>query len=268
MFRIAFAHQSRRQFGATIGDFRYEHMVVPNKECALRDHLPEEVAFEAEGPRPLRQYLASPATRLWRPFYEPELLQGLSGEYFPRTDTHWNHQAAFRYFTAFIGATLPDLAPALEAIQLRRFAERQLGDLGAKLEMAPEPIEILAPQRPKAQLVFRNFVPDKGAVRWYRNPEATTAHRAVVLHDSFGMWLQDLIPELFAEVIFFNGTIFDFDVMERYRPSIVLCLEVERFFPRVPDTGGDMLGTIEAEETAKDVRATFGAFWRDFVAGR
>ena len=142
-----------------------------------------------------------------------------------------------------------------------------MGDLGAKLEMAPEPIEILAPQRPKAQLVFRNFVPDKGAVRWYRNPEATTAHRAVVLHDSFGMWLQDLIPELFAEVIFFNGTIFDFDVMERYRPSIVLCLEVERFF-RVPDTGGDMLGTIEAEETAKDVRATFGAFWRDFVAGR
>ncbi len=268
LFRIATAHRARRQFGATVGDFTYEHMVIPNKECALKDYLPPEFVFEGEGPRPLTQFLQSPAARIWRPFYEAELLQPTGQHrYFSRTDTHWNHSGALRYFSAFIGRQVPQLQAPLEALALRRFTGQQMGDLGSKLELPAEPIEIVTPQRAQARMLFENGISNEGCIRWYRNANAPTGHRVIVLHDSFTQWLLAIIPELFAEVLFFHGTIFDYEVMEKFKPSMVLCLQVERFFNRVPDTGGNMLQFVDDEEKKKTARQRFADFWQDHLPG-
>ena len=268
MFRIAAAHRARRVFGATVCNFRYEHMLIPNKECALQDFLPAEIAFESAGPRPVAQYLAAPAARIWRPFYEAQLLSPNGDErFFSRTDTHWNHAGALRYLSAFLSAQVPHLHEPLERMAMRRFTGKQQGDLGRCLEMEPEDIQIIAPQKARAQMIFSNEISNEGCVRWYRNASAPTRERAFVLHDSFTMWLLNIIPELCLETLFFHGTIFDYEVIERFNPSVVLCLQVERFFNRVPDTGGNMLAFIEAEEERKGASRHFADAWADYARG-
>lgn len=266
LFRIAAAHRMRRVFGATVCNYRYEHMLIPNKECALQRLLPPEIEFESAGPRPIVQYLSSPAARVWRPFYEAELLSpNGDNRFFSRTDTHWNHAGALRYLGAFLGAQAPHLSPVLEDLPLRRFPGSQQGDLGSKLEMGPEEIEIIAPSQPRARMVFSNDITNEGCVRWYRNTAAPTRERAFILHDSFTLWLLDLLPEIFAEALLFHGTIFDYEVLEGFNPSLVLCLQVERFFNRVPDTGGNLFAFIEAEERRKGTKRPFAEFWASFL---
>jgi len=264
LYEIAMAHRCRQVFGQSASDYRYEHMMIPNKEVVFRENLPEHVHFEGEGPRPVTQYLASPAARIWQPYYEPAVLESAAGEetYFPDTDSHWNHAGAFRYFGSFLRTRLPDLADAFDAVPLRRFPGRQQGDLGLKLEIPSEEIQILAPQRGNAKLVFENGINNEGCIRWYRNEKATSEHRALVMHDSFTLWLLGIIPEIFREVIFFHGTVFDYEFAERFAPSVVLCLQVERFFVRAPQTGGAMFPFIAQQEEEKRAKRRFGEFWR------
>jgi hypothetical protein len=265
LYRIATAHRSRQVFGQGAGTFLYEHMLVPNKEVVFRGNLPEHVQFEGEGPRPIAQYLASPATRIWSPFYEPTMLESAEGEskYFADTDSHWNHAGAFRYFNAFLRAKLPAIADIMDTIPLRRFPGRQQGDLGLKLEIPPEGIEILAPQRANAKLAFENGIPNEGCIRWYRNENAASEGRAFVMHDSFTLWLLGIIPELFREVIFFHGTVFDYEFAEQFAPSVIMCLQVERFFVRVPETGGSMFPFIAQQEEEKRAKRRFAEFWNE-----
>lgn len=269
LFRIAAAHRLRRIFGATVCDFRYEHMLIPNKECSLRSLLPSAIEFESEGLRPVSQYLKSSAARIWRPFYDSELLSPSNGErYFSQTDTHWNHIGAYRYLLAFLGANAPTLALALEGIPLKRSSELQQGDLGSKLEMGPESVEIITPAKPTASMVFTNDITNEGCIRWFRNSSAPTRERIFIIHDSFALWLLEIIPEICSEVFFFHGTIFDYDVIERFAPSLVLCLQVERFFNRIPETGGDLLSFVEGEEKRKGSPRCFANFWADFRSAR
>ena len=98
-FCIAMAHCALCIFGHTVGCFRYEHAVIPDKQVVLREHLPEDFQFEGDGPCPLRQFLESPASSIWRPFYEPEVLKAPPGEkYFADTGTHWEPRRGIPLF--------------------------------------------------------------------------------------------------------------------------------------------------------------------------
>jgi hypothetical protein len=263
IFKIAAVHAARCQFGALVGGFRYEHAIVPNKEVVLRDQLTDGVHFECRGPRPLKQFLDSAASAVWRPFYQPDALeQGPGAKFFSMTDTHWNHAGAYRYLRAFLDAKLPSVSAVLGRIALRSFMALQQGDLGLKLEMPPEPVEIVAPAVPAAKLIFTNGLQGEGAVRWYENGNPGLERRAFVLHDSCTLWLLEILPELFSETIFFHGTVFDFQFLELLAPSVVICLQLERFFVRTPDLGGSMIQFIEAKESEKKLERRFGEFWR------
>lgn len=262
--RIAMAHQNRQLFGATIARFDYCHALIPSKEVAHRKLLPESVAFEQYGLRPIQQYLAQGLGRVWEPFYEPKTLEPLNDKkFYPATDSHWNHQGAFRYLGALLSNKLPKLAARMEEIPLRHFAGRQQGDLGQKLEIPPETIEIVAPQRGQARLIFENGINNEGCIRWYRNPGVADGSCAFVMHDSFTLWLLGILPELFSEVVFSHGTVFDYEFVRRLRPDAVLCIQVERFFSRVPETGGDLLQYVAKEEAEKKAVRKFADFLAD-----
>jgi len=259
--RIAMAHKSRQVFGALGADFAYHHAIIPCKEVAHKALLPAEIGFEGQGPRPIGQYAANGLGAVWQPFYEPSLLEPTeAGRFFPATDSHWNHEGAIRYLRGGLARVNPKLAGRLDAVELKRFAGRQQGDLGLKLEMGPEVIEIVAPQRGTARPVFENGIQNEGCVRWYRNEAQPEAPRALVMHDSFTMWLLGLLPELFSEVVFFHGTVFDYEFTRRFAPDIVLCLQAERFFVRVPETGGDLRAYVRQEETDKKAAKSFAEF--------
>jgi hypothetical protein len=260
LIKIAMEHRNRRIFGSTLADFTYGHAMIPSKEVVHRDLLPDAVRFEEYGGRPLMQYLDVGASSIWRPFYEPSVLEK-QGEnrFFPQTDSHWNHAGAYRYLKAFIAATLPALVAPLDAIPTRRFGAVQQGDLGQKLEIARESIEIVAPARTQSKLVFENGISNEGCIRWYKNDAASIAGRAFVLHDSFTNWLLGVIPELFSETVFFHGTIFDYDFVTRFAPTTVLCIQAERFFTRPPETGGDMRAFVASQEREKNAKNAFAA---------
>jgi hypothetical protein len=250
--RIAMAHRSRQLFGTTMAHYDYAHALIPSKEVAHRKLLPESIGFEQHGGRPIQQYLNQGLCGLWKPFYEPTVLEPHQDKrFYPATDSHWNHQGAFRYLGAFLNSKLPKLATRMGEIPLRHFPGRQQGDLGLKLEIPPEGIEITAPQRAQARLIFENGINNEGCIRWYRNPAVTDGSRAFIMHDSFTLWLLGVLPELFSEVVFFHGTVFDYEFVQRHAPDTILCLQTERFFTRVPETGGDMLRYVAKEEEEK-----------------
>lgn len=259
--KMALAHLDRRIYGKTLGDFDYGHAVIPSKEVALRDFLPDSVGFEQEGPRPVRQYLEAGGS-MWTPFYKPELLAkgDKCSTYFPLTDSHWNHAGALRYARAFLESVDPGLALALDAIEKRTFAAAQQGDLGIKLEMKKDEVEIIAPLKSQAALYFENKISNEGSVRWFKNPRKT-GKRAFIMHDSFVLWLLGFLPEIFEEVIFLHGTIFDFDFVREFQPDVVLCLQAERFLVRVPETGGDMFDFISRQEREKGASTRFADAW-------
>lgn len=264
MFAVAMAHQTRHLLGRTLCRYDYVHALVPDKEVVMRDRLPETVGFESEGPRPLRQYLASAVARLWTPFYDPGAL-AMDG--YPLTDTHWTHGGALRYWRSLLSARLPGLLQRFDDMPMRRFAGRQLGDLGAKLGLGPEAVEIVAPAEPSARLLFENGIVNDGAVAWYGNPRGG-AGRALVLHDSFANWLKDIIAELFGETVFVHGTVFDAEFVRAFDPSVVLCLQIERFFPRPPVASASLLDFVAREEKAKGARAAVRDFALDHLRRR
>jgi hypothetical protein len=262
LFRCAFAHRNRRMFGELVARFSYKHAVIPSKEVVCKASLPDYITFEEQGPRPIRQYLESAAATLWRPFYDPMILQDdPTAKLFADTDSHWTHVGALRYFSAFLQLEFPRLYALLDSIPMRRFKASQQCDLALKLEMPPEEIEIIAPQRTNAKLVFENAIGNEGCVRWFTNDKAASNDRAFIMHDSFTLWLLGFIPELFKEVIFFHGTIFDFEFIKAYNPTVVMCLQVERFFVRQPDTGGSMFQFIAKNEQEKGATRFFKDFW-------
>jgi hypothetical protein len=263
MIKIAMAHHTRTYFGKQIGNFNYAHVLIPSKEVAHRAWLPKEIVFQGNGPRPILAYLDASLDKLWKPFYQPELLEPDGKErYYPKTDAHWNHPGAYKYFSAALQSIDPQRAATLAAIPLRRFPAMQLGDMAIKLEMPKEPIEIITPHRIHAKLVFDNAINNEGRVVWYKNEAVTDQSRVLVLHDSFTMWLRDFIPELFSEAFFVHGTLFDFEFVEAFAPQTILCFQAERFFPRVPDTGGNLLRYVAAEEQEKKAPRRFS----DFIA--
>ena len=95
------------------------------------------------------------------------------------------------------------------------------------------------------------------------NGAPSSGDRVLVMHDSCTLWLLEILSELFREIVFFHGTVFDFTFVEDFRPSLVLCLQIERFFGRVPDTGGSMFGFVTEHEQAKQAVCRFGEYWRD-----
>ncbi len=224
--------------------------------------MPKQICFEQAGPRPINQYLQL-ASSIWNPFYRPELLETTDPEeipYFPPTDSHWNHAGALRYLRAFLDTVDPSLAGTLDDLEKRRFPAEQQGDLGLKLEMKKDNVEIIAPKQSRARLIFENKISNEGSVRWFKNP-VKNGRRAFILHDSFAMWLFGFIPEIFEEVLFFHGTVFDFSFVRQFNPTTVLCLQAERFLVRVPETGGDMLAFINRQETQKKAERGFADVW-------
>jgi hypothetical protein len=262
IYKAAFAHLERRVFGKTIGNFDYGHAIIPSKEVALKKFLPDDVVFEEFGPRPVRQYLEAAGT-IWEPFYKPELLENTATAkeaYYPLTDSHWNHAGALRYTRAFLESVDSSLALAFDCIEQKTFGAQQQGDLGIKLEMTKDEIEIVAPVRQQAKLIFENKIGNEGSIRWFKNP-VKSGKRAFILHDSFTLWLMGFLPEIFEEVIFFHGTIFDFDFVKEFDPRIILSFQAERFLVRVPETGSDMFDFINRQESQKKTERPFADAW-------
>jgi hypothetical protein len=255
---IALKHLSREVYGKLVGNFVYCHGIIPSKEVAVRAFLPESLAFESHGKRPISKYMTSNAVKIWQPFYDASLFDSPQGdEYFPKGDSHWNHKGALLYMYSFLSKVAPEKAKMLDEFELREFSSSQTGDLGQKIDLEPDEIKIIAPQTRNAFQVFENDIPNEGKVRYFRNRNPDVRGKLICLHDSFTMWLLDWLAELYSEVLFVHTTIFDYAFIDEFEPTAVFCLQAERFLIREPSNGESLLDFIKKQEDEKGAKIRF-----------
>lgn len=236
MDQVAGTHRARVEAVAAVGG-TYLHVVVPNKETVLAGHLPDEFRYQSIGSTPVVRYLRTAEDIGRFTYFEPDLLKKFEPvSVFRIDDTHWTPLGAFQY-TAHALSTLPAfgtvvghfLAPMDEAV------ETQPGDLGRRLPgFPPSRYKRLVPRLPAAELVFFNGLRNRGRVKIYLNRDAPDPRTVLVAHDSFGDRLYEILPFVFARVVFVHTPDFDPELVSLVRPDLYLNVQIERFFVRAP----------------------------------
>jgi hypothetical protein len=260
---IAYAHHSRSQYLSYFHDCQYIHIISPNKETVAAHFMPSEIKFEEFGPSPVRQYLESARGAAERTFYQPTVLSDFHrGRLYYLTDTHWTFRGAKRYLEAALAkAGLTEKSKTLRDMQLKIDDLPFVGDLAQHLGHPGEVQEHILPARPAANQAFYNGISTEGRVFHFRNSTATG--RAIVLMDSTGSWMLNFLGELFNEVLAIHTPDLDLLVTAAFKPSIVLAVQCERFFPRAPRQNADWKALILDNEARKQAKSSAARYLHD-----
>ncbi|TGD93281.1 alginate O-acetyltransferase AlgX-related protein [Methylobacterium nonmethylotrophicum] len=186
-----------------------------------------------------------------------------------RTDTHWTIHGcllAYRLVCRACGA-----APRTDFLE-RPFREFEaVLDIGGKLDRPPlETVRVYDLFRDAERVAGGRLIDayaaagrigelHNGAHAVYRNRSPEADPRTLILFgDSCANFtpngLTAMLAETFREVHFIWSTNLDWSYIARVRPDIVLCEQVERFLPRLPDDDFD-LAAFEAGKLAALGRA-------------
>lgn len=251
-----------RTFGA-----RYLHLVVPEKLSVYEDRFDGLTLDPRLAPvRRLGTLMrwSWPGRRAWIDLLGPMRAARTERDLHYRTDTHWNIHGcllAYRLVCRACGAR-----PRVDFLD-RPFHEFEaVLDIGNKL--ADPPLETVRNYQlfRDAERVGGGRLIDaftaagrlgelhSGAHAVYRNRSPDADPRILVLFgDSCanfaGNGLTAMLAETFREVHFIWSSNIDWTYVERILPDIVLCEQVERFLPRVPEDDFD-LASCEAERLA------------------
>ena len=242
------AFVAQREFGG-----EYQHAIVPNKESVLRDYLGEGIRWAAHGLPPVYKYKEMFPDSL--SFFAPDFAdpQQIS-RYFARTDTHWTHFAALEYLKAFFRKVAPALEVELNRLEIRHGSTTQLGDLGGKLELPPEKLEVIQPLKPQGKQVFTNGVQNEGCVRHFVNDAAPIKELVMLNHDSTSGWLFCWLAELFSSVLCVHCADFDGPLLMQLRPRYNFFVQIERFFVRLPLNEFNLYNFVKDQETRKQAK--------------
>jgi hypothetical protein len=252
---------------------RYLHLVVPEKLSLYEDRFDGLSLDPRHSPaRRLGALLRWSwyGRRAWIDLVGPmrarrdELAERGGSALHYRTDTHWNIHGcllAYRLVCRACGAT-----PRTDFLE-RPFQEFEaVLDIGNKLDEPPlETVRNYDLFR-DAERVGGGTLIDAytaagrlgelhvGAHAVYRNRSPEADPRTLVLFgDSCANFapngLTAMLAETFREVHFIWSANLDWGYIERVRPDLVLCEQVERFLPRVPADDFD-LAAVEAEKRA------------------
>jgi hypothetical protein len=209
----------------------YQHCVIPNKETCLQQFLPTQIHFEQRGPRPITQYIQHIAQQPELLFYRPEILTLPSDTpakhpYFAVYDTHWNHQGALAYLSHFLAECYPELYALFHSIPTISTPHQQRGDLGVKVNMPAEEVQIISPAIRYATTIFENRIANEGCVRVFNNLHCSSPRTAIIIHDSFTNWLIEFLPELFSQCICIHTADMDDEFVKRYQPDYLFQFQI------------------------------------------
>ncbi|MCX8282172.1 tetratricopeptide repeat protein [Phyllobacterium sp. 0TCS1.6C] len=211
--------------------------VAPNKELVYDEQLPDWVELSEK--RPINQILrALTPQRASRIIYPLEALKAAKagGLTYPKTDTHWSGYGAYVGYQAICeGLSRAGIEPLrLENSRVSFEEVPYVGDLGVKFEppvSAPTLSARIA--NPAGKMEFDNRIPNRGRIRVFVNKDSTLP-RCVMFGDSFGGNLLPYLKESFSTLVYIYGKSFDRELIEAYRPDVVLSEFVERFLIEPP----------------------------------
>jgi hypothetical protein len=236
-WRIAL--ESRRDWLAGRG-IQYVYALAPSKQAVYPEHMPARLnvvgrtrvdqLIDHLGAHSGLQVLdLRAALRAAKQHDDPV---GGNFAFYP-LGTHWSARGAFAATRAIRDALVPRF-PRLGTVELpeprwERDATTQGDSWAARLYVADrlrQSVWSLDPASlPEVELT-RAEEPARRAVTYTQS--APELPRALVLHDSFGQGLYDLLPRLFARTVFVWRSEFDLGLIERERPDVVIQLFVDR----------------------------------------
>ncbi|SEO83435.1 SGNH hydrolase-like domain-containing protein, acetyltransferase AlgX [Methylobacterium sp. ap11] len=251
---------------------RYLHLVVPEKLSVYEDRFDGLTLDPRLAPaRRLGDLMRWSLTgrRAWIELLEPMRARRNERDLHYRTDTHWNIHGcllAYRLVCRACGAT-----PRTDFLDRPHQRFEAVLDIGNKLEAQPlETVHNYQLFRDAVRVSGGTLIDaytaagrlgelHTGAHAVYRNASPEADPRTLVLFgDSCanfsGNGLTAMLAETFREVHFIWSANLDWAYIERILPDLVLCEQVERFLPRVPDDDLDLTAVeaerLEALETA------------------
>lgn len=233
--------EHRRDWLARRG-IEYVLVIAPDKQTIYPEMLPAALRARGRGPSRLDQliaYLENHST--FRLLDVRETLRRAKdwGPLYVRTDTHWNDRGAYVAYHEIVESLrgrFPDLKPwPRTAFDVRPF--RSLGgDLAGMLGLANQTAEegpTLAPRRPRQAREVDTARRLPNLPSWDQRSlvmEHPDRHlpRAVMFRDSFAINLVPFLSEHFRRVHYYWSYDFDFPLVEREQPDVVIQELVER----------------------------------------
>lgn len=225
---------------------RYVQTIIPDKLSVLRAFAPIPIA----GPSPLYTFLEESLEG--RDFYvsglDPFRAWTEEQDPFLTIDTHFTVIGAKQMFRALAAAVDPDLLTCVDAIELEDVTVRR-GDLTERFlglplyapDRAPGSAQMASMSR---QLTRTESEPSAsravGSRYVFENPGAPSPKSVLVFGNSFFQngdlphHLTWWAKHFFARVTFVWGNQFDWSVVDRVQPDVVVGQTVERFLGRVP----------------------------------
>jgi alginate O-acetyltransferase complex protein AlgJ len=146
-----------------------------------------------------------------------------------RTSSHWNAvgaYAAYRKLIAEIGAVTPVYVVPEERVDY--FEAERFADLGIKVEPPRKSVNTFANVNgQRARLVADNFILRRGRIAEFECPTAPES-TCLLLGDSFNYQMMPFLAESFRKLIFAHLHTVDHDLVQEYRPDVVVNVMNER----------------------------------------
>jgi hypothetical protein len=217
---------------------RVVHLVAPNKECVLFEHLPPEVTLsEARPVRQLQALVARLDLKASRLLYPLEAMRAADARFatYPKGDSHWSEYGAAVALEALHRAVGLPRAPDAEGFHV----EFRNADLLSKLGGTCVEEQPVLDRRPAAIPVRDNGVLNTGRLRELRpgDPAAAGTARLLLMHDSFGEWLIPPLAERFAATTAIWNASLGPTELDEARPDLIVVERAERFLVAPPRFG-------------------------------
>ena len=255
---LARLHKERRQRCTAMG-IEYFHIIVPNKETSLRAYLPDEFVFEAFGPTPARRYLESDKEILDFTFYDPDILaqSAVPTDFYPKQNSHWNNAGAVKYFSAALYALHAQDANNITQLKFQTITKNEVGDLGLHASSQAEKFNDICVKDPCNKIIYAGNIVNLGYTRHQISSSLIGKGRKILcLHDSFTQNLFEVIGNMWSEALTVHIPDLGWDLVEAFKPDVVLFLQAERFLPRLPQDGAGMAEMVRKLALEKNVVPT------------
>jgi alginate O-acetyltransferase complex protein AlgJ len=235
--------ESRRDWLAA-RSIPYLVVIAPNKSTIYPERMP--AAYNKVEPRSrldqLLEHLKSRSSVVVVDLREPLLAAKSKHQVYYRTDTHWNSRGAYVGYTTII-EVLAKWFPDFKATPRSEFPEvefhqrgRDLASLMAMRDYYKDTFFDMTITKPKlAHQVHEAPNPNKPPPKPGRRGENFVfaqpnpkLPRAVMFRDSFCDRLMPLLSDHFRRIVYCWQYVFDYELVERERPDVVIQEVVER----------------------------------------
>lgn len=218
----------------TLG-IKYYFLIAPNKESIYPEYLPSN--YELCDDRTVYQLINACKSYNLPLHYPIDILKPYKSKYqiYPSGDTHWNGIGAFIAYEYIMSIIKKDFATTILDWEEAEFVEGEtLLDLSNKL--IPPQTSIFTwgmVKQPHAQIVYDNKVINSGHIRITSNKNKSLP-TAVIFHDSFIDSMLLFLMESFSEIYLLRSPSFDYDLLRKIKPDVVISEMVERFLIHLP----------------------------------